>query len=663
VSGRRPASGLPSTSRRRRRSRRKASGRRRRSLLVLLVVLVVAVAGGLAAGGLGAIAAFRSSCDLDTLTPVALGRSSPVLAADGSVLGVLPAERDHVPVALGAISPWLRTATVDVEDRRFYEHGGVDARGVARALWADLRAGRVVEGGSTITQQLVRNLYISRDQTLGRKVREACLAVKLTRRWSKERILGEYLNVVYYGNRAYGAEAAALAYFSVPARDLTLTQAALLAGLPQAPSAYDPLLRPDLALERRAQVLAAMREAGHITLRQEAAAASSPLGLRPRLAGDGAGEAALVGVVRDLLVEAYGAATVRAGGLRVQTAIDARLQRLGRVAVRRELVRPGDPAAAVVAVDPANGRVRVLASVPQPGAAPGLDLAAGSRRQAGSTFKAFVLAEAVAQGADPYRVRYRSAPFLYKPDPFTAGWRVSTYEGAYSGPLTLAQALVRSDNTVYARLTLDVGPERVADLARRLGVAAELPVVPALGLGAAAVSPLDLAAAYATLAAGGIAREPVLVTGVRLVDGRLDEETWEPARARRVLPATVAAEVTRVLAENVRSGTGRRSAIGRASAGKTGTTDDYADAWFTGYTPELATAVWVGYPEGEIPMRPIGGEQVTGGTVPAEIWAGFMRPALAGSAWRVFPRVAAPPRGTWDRRYAASTGRAPATAR
>ena len=653
MSGRKPApraSGLPSSSRRRRRSRHRASGRRRRALLLILLLLAVLAAAGGAAAGLGAFSAFRDSCDLSALEPLPLGRSSPVLARDGTVLGVLPAERDRRPVQLGEISPWLQKATVAVEDRRFYDHGGVDVRGVARALWADVRAGRVVEGGSTITQQLVRNLYISRDQTLGRKVREACLAVKLSSRWSKQRILGEYLNAIYYGNRAYGAEAAAQSYFSVPASQLTLEQAALLAGLPQAPSVYDPLLRPDLAIERRAQVLATMREAGHISLREEAAAAAAPLALRPSVAGDSAGEAALVGVVRDLLVEAYGAATVRTGGLQVHTTIDARLQRLGHAAVQRVLGRQGDPAAAVVAVDPGAGEVRVLVSAPPPGVAPGLDLAVGSRRQAGSTFKAFVLAEAIDEGLDPLTVRYRSAPFRYQPDPLTAAWNVQTYEHTYRGPITIAQALVHSDNTVFARLTVDVGPEKVAALAARLGVRSELPVVPSIGLGSAAVSPLDLAAAYATLASGGVERRPVLVRSVRLAGGRVDTTQWASGPPERVLPAAVAGEVTRILRENIRVGTGQRAAIGRPAAGKTGTTDNHADAWFAGYTPDLAAAVWVGFPEGELPMGSVRGEPVTGGTLPAAIWAGFVRPALAGRPWRAFPKLPRPAAKPWHGR-------------
>ena len=277
-----------------------------------------------------------------------------------------------------------------------------------------------------------------------------------------------------------------------------------------------------------------------------------------------------------------------------------------------------------------------------------------ARRQEGSTFKAFVLAAAVAGGIDLDRTRYPSAPFRYQPDPYTQARQVSTYEHAYRGPISLTEALVHSDNTVFARLTIDLGPDRVAAMARRLGVRSDLPVVPSIGLGSASVSPLDLAAAYATLAAGGVLHRPVLVRAVRLAGGRVDRAQWSAGSPGRALPAGVAAEVTRVLRESIRRGTGHRAAIGRPAAGKTGTTDSHADAWFVGYTPDLAAAVWVGYPEGEIPMGAVRGQPVTGGTLPAEIWSRFLRPALAGSPWQAFPRAAPPGRQPWHGRLMAA---------
>src|SRR6476646_7573210 len=262
-----PDSGLPI--RRRRRQRK-----RRRPLLVLLLIVAVVVVGAAVAGGTG-VYAFGSSCDLSALHPVKIGQNTFVYAADGSLLGSIPAERNRQVVPLARMSRWLPLATVAIEDRRFYSHGGIDAEGIARALWRDVNAGRVVEGGSTITQQLVRTLYISSERTVERKVTEACLAVKLDRKWSKERILATYLNSVFYGNLAYGAEAAARTYFSRSASRLTLSQAALLAGLTKAPSAYDPFVDPASAVARRNEVLLAMLRERMITQRQYASARKS----------------------------------------------------------------------------------------------------------------------------------------------------------------------------------------------------------------------------------------------------------------------------------------------------------------------------------------------------------------------------------------------------
>src|SRR5215208_282272 len=262
--GRRQDDELEHVLRRSRRRRGTGKGRRKRRTTVIFVALLVIVLA-IIASGVGAAAKFRSDCSLKDLKPVQIGQNSFVYAANSSLLGAIPAERNRQPVALWRVSPWMRKATVSIEDRRFYEHGGVDYEGIARAAWKDLRAGHVVQGGSTITQQLVRNLYISKERTLNRKLKEACLAIKLSRARSKDWILAQYMNQVYYGNHAYGIEAAAQTYFSKHAHDLTLDEAALLAGLPQAPSVYDPLHRPSTAIVRRDAVLRAMRDYGAIT--------------------------------------------------------------------------------------------------------------------------------------------------------------------------------------------------------------------------------------------------------------------------------------------------------------------------------------------------------------------------------------------------------------
>jgi penicillin-binding protein 1A len=624
-------------------------------LVGALVALLVAA--GVAAGA--AVLTFGERCDLSALRPVKIGQNSFVYAADGSLLGAIPAERNRQVVPYGRISPWLTRATVAIEDQRFYSHGGVDAEGIARALWRDVKAGRVVEGGSTITQQLVRNLYISNERTVERKVTEACLAVKLEDKQSKQWILAQYLNSVFYGNFAYGAEAAARTYFSRSARALTLPQAALLAGLTQAPSVYNPLADPARATARRNEVLAAMRDQGMIDAKQYRFASRAGIGLDPGRLYEEIREPYFFGYVRDELVRAYGAERVRSGGLRVFTTIKPRWQRLARQAITRTLTSPGDPAAAIISIDPGTGAIRAMSAIVPGRADNQFNLLSQARRQPGSTFKTFVLAAAVAQGMDPSSTYYVSAPFTYRPVPNgncedTSWWCVKTYDSSYVGWTSVSRATLRSDNSVYAQLTLDVGPQRVAAMARRLGVRTPLQVQgqfpPAMGLGSVAVSPLDMASAYATLAAGGIYTQPTAIRKVVFPNGSSDERWAVRNRRTRVVSDGVADVVTRILEDNVRSGTGTRAALSRPVAGKTGTTDEHADAWFVGYTPGVATAVWMGYTKGEIPMRNVHGISVSGGSFPAEIWRRFMEPALSGTPARDFREPAKPVSfRTWQR--------------
>ncbi len=626
----------PSRGRGRQRRRRRANGGRRRVALAA-VALTIIVPLALVGLGFGGAAAFKSSCNLATLHPSDVGENSFIFAADGAMLGAIPAERNRQPLPLREIDPFLRKATVSIEDRRFYQHGGVDYEGIARALWRDLKAGRAVEGGSTITQQLVRDMYISRERTLHRKLEEACLAIKLSRKWSKSRILATYLNRVYYGNHAYGVEAAAQTYFSRSARDLTLAQAALLAGLPQRPSVYDPFERPHRALVRRNEVLKAMLVNHQITRGQyRGAIARRQFKLRRGTLYTRIHEPYFFGYVRQELVRHYGERVVRFGGLKVYTTIDPRLQLLARKAVWQTLTEKTDPAAAVVSIDPSNGFIRAMTSVAPTLKRSEFNLVAQAHRQAGSTFKTFVLATAISKGINPASTPYVSAPFHYQPDAASLPWDVSTYDHTYSGSISIERATLKSDNTVYARLTLDMGPENVAATARRLGIRTYLPPVPSLGLGSIAVSPLEMASAYATLAAQGVYSKPTAITKVIRPDGVVDE-SWAKADRKRVMPDGVAYEVTRILKENVQSGTGIAANFGLPAAGKTGTTENHADAWFCGYTPELSTTVWVGYPRAEIPMLSVHGIAVAGGTFPAEIWRLFMQPAIGSSSYRDFP--------------------------
>jgi penicillin-binding protein 1A len=636
-----------------RRQRRRARAKHRRKVAILVSALVVLL-GLAAAGGITGATTLAPRCDLDRLRPVEIGENSFVYAADGSLLGSIPAEKNRQPVPLYRISKWMRLATIAIEDRRFYEHSGIDVEGIARALAADVRAGRVVEGGSTITQQLVRNLYISREVTFERKLIEACLAVRLNNRRSKSWILENYLNTVYYGNHAYGVQAAAQTYFSKPAWKLTLGQSALLAGLTQAPSVYDPLNKPASALRRRDQVLQAMLANGDITAAQyRAAVAERQLHMRPGKVYTRIREPYFFSYVRDQLITQYGANTVRSGGLRVYTTIDRRFQQQARNAILRTLPYRDDPAAAIVAINPANGAIKAMAAVTPGKRGNQFNLAAQARRQAGSTFKTFVLTAAVAEGVDPDSTYYTSKPFFYQPDPTLQAWEVSTYDRSYLGTVDIARATLSSDNTVFAQLTLDLGPERVAAMAHRLGVRSNLKTkegvyVPSLGLGSAGVSPLDMASAYATLAAGGIYSEPMAIRKVVLPinGGTVDTEAgWGTPQRRRVIADWVADEVTEILEDNMSQGTGTGAKVffNRPAAGKTGTTDDHTDAWFCGYTPTLSTTVWVGYPQAQIPMENVHGISVAGGTFPATIWNLFMRSAIGRRQPVEFPEPRSEP--------------------
>jgi penicillin-binding protein 1A len=637
--------------RRDRNRRRRERANRRRILALTILLVVVGVLAALTAAAFTGATAFRNSCSLDSLRPVSIGENSFVYAADGSLLGAIPAEKNRQPREYREMAPWALKATVAIEDRRFWEHGGLDFEAIVRAAVKNLEQGKIVEGGSTITQQLVRNLYIGNERSFERKVKEACLALKLHENWSKERILETYMNQVPYGNQAYGIEAAAQTYFSQSASELNLGQAALLAGLPQAPSAYDPFARPAAATARRNEVLRAMLESGDIDRARYDRAIAAPLGLRRGELYTRIRQTYFFGYVRDLLIEKYGVTAVRSGGLEVHTTIDPRFQRLARRAIKSNLYLRSDPAAALVSINPRNGAIRAMAAV-----APGrkgleFNLAEQGRRQAGSAFKTFVLASAVKQGINPDSTRYMSAPFTWQPDPLSEPWEVSTFDHSYYGVSTIRQATIRSDNSVYARLTLDVGPEKVAATARRMGIKTKLQPVASIGLGSNAVSVLEMASAYSTLAAGGVYAEPMAIRKVILPSGKVDP-AWGRSQRRRVMSDGEAYVVTQILQENILGGTGTAANPGRPAAGKTGTTDDFADAWFAGYTPNLSTTVWVGYPNAQIEMRSVHGISVAGGTFPAMIWHDFVVPALANSPVRSFalptqPAIWLPFHGQW----------------
>jgi penicillin-binding protein 1A len=615
--------------RRRQRRRRDRVVTRRFAILTSLAVIVGGIAAVVAAAFTSANGVLNN-CDLASLKPVSIGQNSFVYAADGSLLGAIPAERNRQPVTLAGMSPWVTAATVDIEDRRFYEHGGLDYEGILRAAVKNLESGHVVQGGSTITQQLVRNLYIGNERSLQRKIKEACLARKLEDVHTKDWILASYLNQVYFGNHAYGVEAAAQTYFDRHAKDLNLVQAALIAGLPQAPSVYDPFERPAEAVRRRNEVLASMLSAGDIDRARYDGAVAAPLRLKAGEIYTKVREPFFFSYVREELIAKYGANTVRGGGLKVYTTIVPRFQKLAQRAIKETLYYPNDPASAIVSINPKNGAIRAMTAVIPGKKNTQFNLAAQGRRQAGSSFKTFVLTEAIREGINPNSTMYLSAPLHWQPDPFSEPWDVATYGGDYYGPSTITQGTLRSDNTVYARLTLDLGPENVVRLAHRMGITTKLQPVASVGLGSNSVGVLEMADAYATIAAGGIRSKPMAIRKVILPNGKVDAGAgWGRPVRKRVFSDGVAYEVAKILKMNIQSGTGVGANPGFPAGGKTGTTEDWGDAWFAGITTNASTVVWVGYPNAKIPMTAVHGIRVVGGTFPATIWKLFMVPAFA----------------------------------
>lgn len=609
---------------RNRRRQRRRGGARSKLLFVGAGLLVAAALAGIAvASWVLDVAADAPS--LAACKKVDRGGNSAIFTADGSKLGLINSDEARAPVSIERIPKQLQLATVAIEDQRFYEHGGIDPEGIARAALKNLEAGKTVEGGSTITQQLVRNLCIRNPKrNLERKIIEAQLAIKYAERHSRVEILDQYLNTASYGTvegaTAVGVQAASKIYFSKPVWKLRLEQAALLAGLPQAPSEYNPILHPHEALERRNAVLAKMAHLGYVSPARAREAEQRGLGLAVSGSYFEHHEPFFFDYVENELIERYGVDTVRNGGLRVYTTLEPRLQQVGLEGMRSALPYSTDPSSALVSIDPGNGEIEAMVSSSSYDSSQ-FNLAAQGHRQPGSTFKAFVLTTAIKQGIDPYSTFYTSKP-LDLDLPKWGHWEVHTADEGYLGRVNLQQATVASDNTVFAQLDLDVGPQRVAETAHSMGITSPLDGIPAEGIGGlrVGVSPLEMADAYATLASGGIRHDPVAIRRVAFPGGKVERPDREPPR--RVISEAVAYEVTRLLHDNITEGTGTAAYTGcTGQAGKTGTTDRETDAWFAGYQPNLATVVWVGYPQSNaIEMTSVHGITVFGGTFPAEIW-------------------------------------------
>jgi penicillin-binding protein 1A len=629
----------------RKRAQRKRRRIRKLRLFALLTVLLLVLAASFSAGLITAIAGQLPS--LDPRRAQAGEVDGYVYADNGhAILAVLRGKEARELVGWDDISPWMKHAIVDVEDKRFYEHRGVDVHGIVRALWEDVRHKSTVQGGSTITQQFVKNALVHNERSISRKLKEAALAWQLEsgpRHWSKLKILTAYLNTIYLGNGAYGVETASKAYFGHSAKTLDLAEAALLAGIPEDPSRWDPATHPGAAKARRRTVLLAMLDQGHITHSDFVRANRAPLP-KPddvRLPTSQNLKAPyFTNYVKQLLVERYGSSTVFGGGLRVRTSINLRVQQDARDAIAKWLDWTGAPSAALVAMDPRNGRVLAMVGGENYRQSQ-FNLAVQGERQPGSSFKPFVLATALEEGVAP------GTTFVSKPITlFLDGtsWPVENYEGSYLGTIDLQQATIHSDNSVFGQLTKAVGPNNVAHTAHRLGIASPLRPYLSIGLGAQAVNPLEMARAFSAFANGGfridgsfrrIANRP---RAILAVGGKSSSTlhcgdkhvTCNTLRSRRVLREDSVGAENSILQRVVTEGTGTRAALpDRPAAGKTGTTENYGDAWFVGYTPQLVTAVWVGYPNKLVPMtNQFHGDPVAGGTYPAMIWKTFMQRAL-----------------------------------
>ena len=566
--------------------------------------------------------------DIPKPTDIATARSTIVQDRNGKLIARLHAEADRVHIVFEQMPQHLRQAVIAAEDRTFYTHSGVSLPSIVRAAFANVTGLGVRQGGSTITQQFVKNAYVGSERTLWRKVKEAIVSIKVERQLSKNEILEDYLNTIYLGRGAYGVEAAAQTYFRKHAQSLALHESALLAALISAPETYDPVRNPEVAKRRRDAVLRAMASLGAINDAQASEAIAQPVKVRQRSAVSTAPStigAHFVEDVRRILVRQYGADRVYRGGLVVKTTLDLRLQRFAEEAVASVLDRKDDPEAALVAIDNATGGVLAMIGG-RTFEENEFNLASQGRRQAGSAFKPFVLASAIDQ---EYSIKSRfDAPAKITLETGFQPWEVHNYDDRNYGKIDLVRATENSVNTFYAQLILKIGPRNVAEMAAHTGITSKLQAVPSLTLGTSEVTPMELTGAYATFASSGMHAQPHLIRVIQDVNGDVLFES--EIRPQRVVPAKVADTVAYTLTRVVENGTGRRADMGSRPVGaKTGTTEDHVDAWFQGFTRQISTGVWMGYPDGKRKMTNVRGIAVSGSSFPAQIWRAFMDDAIA----------------------------------
>ena len=611
-----------------------------RALFNLTLILSVGAVAG--AVGLYFFVVEEHGSSLDRRYPD-LVQDSYIYDQNGVKIGEFATEQSRVTVGYEGLGENLPRAVVAIEDRRFYDHFGVDFEGVARAAWTDLRSWEVQEGGSTITEQLMKNLYVPEGErfetSFWRRFTQSALAFSYERRHTKREILTAYLNTVYFGDGAYGAEAASQVYFGKSADELNLSEAATLAGLLHAPSTYtsDEAAARRIA-GRRDQVLALMREQGMISESERREAEEADLEFAPDPPPDDPVFGPFVERVRREVEAELGHEALERGGLRIHTTLDPDLQRQAVESSREVLSEVDDPSAAVATVEPQSGAILALA-----GEKDGFNLALDARRQPGSSFKPFVLATALKEGISPESTYVsRELRFHYQDERYV----VNNYDFVERGTITVSEAMAESDNTVFVQLAADVGLEDIAKTAREMGITTRVEPYPSTAIGGlgVGVSPLDMASAYATFAGGGVHREPYAVERVERVSfGERRQIFDHRISGSRVLTGNQAAAATGVLRRVVEDGTASMfhdldEELGKPSAGKTGTTNNFADAWYVGFTPRLSTAVWVGYPEGRRSMVGVHGVEEPNGEVwPMDIWSSYMSVASADDPSLGFP--------------------------
>jgi penicillin-binding protein 1A len=624
-----PADRPPSSRKRKKAPSRSGSspkrGKRRRSVIGHLMYwgVVLSVWGVVA---LGALFAYNAS-QLPPIDQLAVPKRPPniaILSDDGSLIANR-GDTGGPAVRLIDLPPYLPKAFVAIEDKRFYEHHGVDPVGMSRALLRDVVGGTSIEGGSTLTQQLAKNLFLTRERTLSRKIQEAILAFWLERRYSKDQILELYLNRVYFGSGAYGVEAAAQKYFGKSARFVTLPEAAVLAGLMKSPTKLAPDRNLAGANERAAQVITAMAEQGHITEAMAKTALANPAQVKRDKSAGSINYAA--DYVMDALDDTVGAIDE---DIVVTTTINLTMQGEAERSLTDELnakgAKFGVEQGALVALDPSGGIKAMVGG--RNYADSQFNRAVAAKRQPGSSFKPFVYLAALEKGLTPDTVR-EDAPITVK------GWSPENYSREYFGPVTLTKALALSLNTVAVRLGLEVGPKTVVAVAHRLGITSDLDPVPSIALGSSDVTPLEMVSAYAAFANGGLGVQPHVITRVRTAGGK-QLYMRRNANFGRVIDPQYVAMMNQMMQETLLTGTARKAELpGWQAAGKTGTSQDWRDAWFLGYTSYLVAGVWLGNDDNS-PTK-----KVSGGNLPVEIWSRFMKAAHEGVP------VAALPVGTW----------------